>query len=389
MQHLKRLQKTRHLAKWLKNVQNHTGRTVVLQTSPSALVHETAVMIQASSPFYTRLPAEVRLIIYEFALAQYCDRWQPYKRTASYYRPGYSAPHKTDTAMLLTCRFAWLEAHHLTLKLATHTFWFFDGPRDEHRLRASILSGSSKMATEAERYRSFFESLTTLNKLQPIRLQIFASHAWLQALTDVKIMQQYFSRAFFQAREITITIRDASWSQWKFMSGSDIEVDGLRCLLKAPTIRQVQQIKLELEMSANEWPKLKEAAMAFSNIQGIYHELQEHMEVSRWAKTWPKSNENRRHTRKEFWLITLRWCARERDDGPGTQACLPCLTQSQLSPHSHRRGGRRSQAVSRLRRRPVPFGSLSQVDSEITKSDDLTDCLLDRWEKKGSLLTLL
>ena len=83
---------------------------------------------QEQSPLF-RLPAELRNTIIEYTCTPYDDPENKYDDTEYYYRPEHQARQLISYSILLTCRRAWLEANHLPMRYAVHTFWFRDSDR--------------------------------------------------------------------------------------------------------------------------------------------------------------------------------------------------------------------------------------------------------------------
>ena len=152
-------------------VKCETGRHVSIRTIAKSPALRMKINTQEQSPFFD-LPPELRLLIYQLTLAEYSDSKNLYEPSTSYWRPGFEGSQKTDTALLLSCRKFWLEANRLPLKLATHNFWFHNGPFDLARLRqnATMLDAtmldpnkagqerireSTRVPTETQRYKSF------------------------------------------------------------------------------------------------------------------------------------------------------------------------------------------------------------------------------------------
>lgn len=78
---------------------------------------------QRQSPLFSKLPPEIRVLIFEFALAGYRRR----RRLLSdplvakryiYCHPAYHYPLQFDTNLLLTCRLIYSEANHIPMKYA-------------------------------------------------------------------------------------------------------------------------------------------------------------------------------------------------------------------------------------------------------------------------------
>lgn len=79
---------------------------------------------QEQSLFFSRLPAEIRFMIFQLLLSQQHDHGRPVNihSTSPLYRLGHTFRTKIHTAILLTCRMVYYEAHLIPIKSATHHF---------------------------------------------------------------------------------------------------------------------------------------------------------------------------------------------------------------------------------------------------------------------------
>jgi hypothetical protein len=83
---------------------------------------------QSASPLFAVLPTEIRLQIFSDAVSLYSDTTKPYPFDSYHYRPGYTAPKRTDLSLLRTCKRAYEEAKDLVWKAGSgngeKTFWW-------------------------------------------------------------------------------------------------------------------------------------------------------------------------------------------------------------------------------------------------------------------------
>ena len=78
---------------------------------------------QSASPFFSQIPAEIRHLIYEFALLASPDPLRPFSKHSWHYRPGYTHARYININLLLTCRRIYLEADHLAVSLNEHLIY--------------------------------------------------------------------------------------------------------------------------------------------------------------------------------------------------------------------------------------------------------------------------
>ena len=117
---------------WLLSIRMTALSLKLLELQRNQLDHESQDMVQdqLQSPLF-KLPPELRDVIWVYACAASDDMHKPYEPNSHYCRPGYSHVQRIDTAMLATCRKAYLECCHLPLALNEHVFWCYRGPRGE------------------------------------------------------------------------------------------------------------------------------------------------------------------------------------------------------------------------------------------------------------------
>ncbi|KAL8934734.1 MAG: hypothetical protein Q9211_005074 [Gyalolechia sp. 1 TL-2023] len=83
---------------------------------------------QSQSPLYSRIPPEVRIQIFKFAVTAYEDPTRKYNPSAYYYRPGYTCAHKISTELLRTCRRIYWETFKLPASINEYTSWYYRSP---------------------------------------------------------------------------------------------------------------------------------------------------------------------------------------------------------------------------------------------------------------------
>lgn len=91
---------------------------------------------QTQSLFFSQLPAEIRFLVFLLLLSQTHDHDRPISihSLSPLYRPGHTFRTRIDTAILLTCRLVYYEAHMIPIRSATHHFrhlgstsWLYEG----------------------------------------------------------------------------------------------------------------------------------------------------------------------------------------------------------------------------------------------------------------------
>lgn len=80
--------------------------------------------LQLQSPLFGILPGEIRNAIFELALMQQEDEAAKYPEDSYWYRPGFHAPRKSNSALLQTCKIAYIEGQKVFLRELEWAFWF-------------------------------------------------------------------------------------------------------------------------------------------------------------------------------------------------------------------------------------------------------------------------
>lgn len=361
-----------------RGIEKQTGRILSIRTSTPLARLRTRVKNQTQSVFFIKLPPELRHRVYEYVFSE-AQSGKAYSRTAKWTRPGYTAPTRTYTAFLSTCRRVWLEAHYLPMSLSTPTFWFWNGPRDLARIEQSYaalddghIGGIAIPASETEHLQRFFKNLTPLNRMDVKRVHIFASEAWLSALS----LADHFSKLWFAARVLTITIRETDWSR---AGAGGVNTAWLEMLLASPPVGDIQELRMELEMRAVDSQKLFAVAVTFASVAPGNFTCNSAIESASWENivsttiTW-KANRLAPAVRKHPRGYTIR-------DG----AVEPFVGEP-LWGKPQKRGGRRSQSVWR---RNHWEADVSTPEGKKARRDGKAAALTEKWLAEGSLLCLV
>jgi hypothetical protein len=106
---------------------------------------------QSASPLFTVFPPEIRAEIFTFALASFPDLSNPYPFKSYWYRPGYTAPKRTELSLLVTCKRIYDEAKDLVWKEGSandeEAFWWGSVTRRPPEYRAGEGSLNSEAST--------------------------------------------------------------------------------------------------------------------------------------------------------------------------------------------------------------------------------------------------
>ena len=133
---------------------------------------------QSASALFSQIPAEIRHLIYEFALLASPDPLRPFSKHSWHYRPGYTHARLINTNLLLTCRRVYLEADHLAVSQNEHLI-YQPAKRGPPGHKPYLLFTSSTSPSSS----SSFKRRSLLKHAQRARIQqvhIFAPQLWLE-----------------------------------------------------------------------------------------------------------------------------------------------------------------------------------------------------------------
>ena len=156
---------------------------------------------QRDCPLFSRIPPEIRSLIFEYALKDYEDKTKIYEDDTCYKRPGCLAPRRTDTELLRTCKRIYTEAWYLPWASAEHSFYLAwptrspPGVMTPEKMQRAL---NTLCASHAER------------SIEHVR--VFAQLCHLEGgerLTKIMDMK------YFNPKIVTITIRHTDWWEWE------------------------------------------------------------------------------------------------------------------------------------------------------------------------------
>ncbi|CEL06857.1 hypothetical protein ASPCAL10028 [Aspergillus calidoustus] len=169
---------------------------------------------QPTSPLFSTLPPELRHQIFTYTLTQ-CEDTDPshaYNRETYWARPGYSAPLKTHTALLRTCKLAYAEGWWMPLAFAEQVFYLTADERAPPRIGGGRIErrafeGFLKHIHEMHARRGMSEM-----QMHTGPLHIFAQ---LYMLEPGSALQDLFDIEHFAPRSVTLTLRYTDFWHWE------------------------------------------------------------------------------------------------------------------------------------------------------------------------------
>ncbi|KAH7393779.1 hypothetical protein DE146DRAFT_737499 [Phaeosphaeria sp. MPI-PUGE-AT-0046c] len=177
---------------------------------------------QSQSPLFGVLPGEIRNEIFALALMPYEDDAATYPQDSYWFRPGFSAPSKSRSELLRTCKAAYAEGQKVFLRDLEWAFWFNRGPyqRTGNGCCMRFFNALSPQAAEA---------------LQKVRF--FTQLYWLE---NGHGMRQMFRMPTFRPASLTITIRYSDWWWWENDEPLRMDESWLKEFVGTPGLRELR-----------------------------------------------------------------------------------------------------------------------------------------------------
>lgn len=163
-------------------------------TAVSVITSRPYINPQTASSLFSTLPAELRNLVFQFALTGYPDPDRPYSRHSFWYRPGYTHARKIAIELLLTCRRIYLETNLLPIIQNEHVIWGVERSRMPRQTSSYLLGNRMKLSQR--------------NAIQYVHL--FTQQFWLE---DWKDRWLAYSQSWPDGcpPRLRITIRHTDW----------------------------------------------------------------------------------------------------------------------------------------------------------------------------------
>ncbi|KAI8299082.1 hypothetical protein K4K61_010944 [Colletotrichum sp. SAR11_59] len=180
-------------------------------------------------PLFSTLPGEIRNEIFALALVQYEDSENAYPEDSYWYRPGFSGPRKSSSALLQTCKAAYFEGQKAFLRELEWAFWFDRGPEGRTGMNSCL---------------SFFRKLTPQQSQDLKKVRFFMQMFRFENGTE---LHRLFHQPNFNPEKLTITIRYSDWWYWESDTALRMKEDWLRRFSGPAGLRE---LKVEYETIA-------------------------------------------------------------------------------------------------------------------------------------------
>ncbi|KAK1839323.1 hypothetical protein CCHR01_18058 [Colletotrichum chrysophilum] len=198
----------------------------IMDTAVATGIQATACNPQLQCPLFSTLPGEIRNEIFALALVQYEDSENAYPEDSYWYRPGFSGPRKSSSALLQTCKAAYFEGQKAFLRELEWAFWFDRGPEGRTGMNSCL---------------SFFRKLTPQQSQDLKKVRFFMQMFRFENGTE---LHRLFHQPNFNPEKLTITIRYSDWWYWESDTPLRMKEDWLRRFSGPPGLRE---LKVEYE----------------------------------------------------------------------------------------------------------------------------------------------
>lgn len=205
--------------------------TKILSTPPA---------VQNDSPLFRQLPPEIRSEIFAYALTDIVSplAHKAFCRDTCYTRPGYSAPRRTETALLQTCRAIYGESWHLPFSMREQVHWATrEGgrapPGYDFEIAMHKMALSLRVAKEQRWRQPHFE-------IQSLR--VFAQTFMLEWGNLARLLRT----EDLHPRSLNLTVRHADWCNWEEDEPLRLEGKWLPAVNKVLS-SSVREVRVELE----------------------------------------------------------------------------------------------------------------------------------------------
>lgn len=225
---------------------NESLHRAIVATPPDA---------QLSSPLMTRLPPEIRNDIFKLVLTEYVDQ-DPrarYNQDTPFARPSYSAPRRTDTQLLATCRAIYRDCWLMPHILREEVHWLTgadrappDYVRDRGiRLLARRLQVIARNLTGAGGQQDGSVNREEVeSEMAMSNLRVFTQ---LCELEPGYSLRSLVSLQHLRFRRLTITLRHTDWWFWESDEPLQIKTGRWIEILQSVLPSSVTEVALELE----------------------------------------------------------------------------------------------------------------------------------------------
>ncbi|KAL3465237.1 hypothetical protein BJX64DRAFT_253436 [Aspergillus heterothallicus] len=290
---------------------------------------------QPTSPLFTTLPPELRHEIFTYALTstEDTDPARAYSKETYWTRPGYSAPRKTHTALLRTCKLAYAESWFMPFALAEHAFYLTASERApggmspeefgeflktihavhghaDREEGSAQAQGDEGRKVEEEKEGEGSEEIET----GPIR--IFAQ---LYILEPGDALQRLFDIPHFAPKTVTLTLRYTDFWHWEQNQRLRVEAQWVNVVRFPRSVvrftvdfesieRRKEEVDLIVAQAVEKWRFIRKDGGVLRATSG------ESVSVSRWTgssmfggRRWIRDEDPARPGVLDYYVASVTW----------------------------------------------------------------------------------
>jgi hypothetical protein len=196
-------------------------------------------LYQEQSPLF-QLPPEIRNEIFQLVVAEQ-DGKTEISKDAFFYRPNYTHFRYMDTALLITCKRAWVEGWALPRQGIVRMKWLTGGDRAPRRLLYSQAAGALAELKTSMDIPNFF-SPRIIHPCQT--LQVFAQMYRLEMGGLAKLIADE-KRQGLPLRHLILTLRYTDWWNWEVNQPLRIQNHWATTGLRLPDT--IEKVTMEFE----------------------------------------------------------------------------------------------------------------------------------------------
>ncbi|KAL4734669.1 hypothetical protein BDV11DRAFT_174560 [Aspergillus similis] len=168
---------------------------------------------QSQSPLFSTLPPEIRSEIFNYTLSPIEDKTKLYAKETYWARPGYSAPHKTYTELLRTCKRVYAESWFMPFALAEHSFYLVardraPSTRTNWRWEKRLMEGWLKFLNDVHGEGQGHDG----RKVDVGDVRVYAQ---LYLLEPGELMQSVLDTEYLLPKRVHLTLRYTDFWHWE------------------------------------------------------------------------------------------------------------------------------------------------------------------------------
>ncbi|KAL4994520.1 hypothetical protein BDV10DRAFT_176719 [Aspergillus recurvatus] len=172
---------------------------------------------QSQSPLFSTLPPEIRSEIFSYALSPFEDKTKLYAKETYWTRPGYSAPHRTYTELLRTCKRVYAESWFMPFALAEHSFYLVaqdraPGSRTSWEWEMELMEGWLKVLNEVHADGRGHGQSHEGRKVEMGNVRVFAQ---LYLLEPGELLQSILDTKHLFPKRVHLTLRYTDFWHWE------------------------------------------------------------------------------------------------------------------------------------------------------------------------------